>query len=221
MADRASPSPCRWLVWSSPDLASAGARRVPCDLWCTVIASKSPMGTRLQGPRGSASDHGHPQGQDATAPKPKPASPWPAEACSLPGAVGEATGHKPQCSQAPCSWQHISSTACSISSSFYLYRREKISCSYSCICFVSQLVLTARALKQSWPLATSPPSPPLIKDDKLLRPLSDPSSSDPYCTQLRVPSWPVNSRTCFNQPHTNEWMHSDFAGVQASKHELA
>lgn len=221
MADRASPSPCRWLVWSSPDLASAGARRVPCDLWCTVIASKSPMGTRLQGPGGSASDHGHPQGQDATAPKPKPASPWPAEACSLPGAVGEATGHKPQCSQAPCSWQHISSTACSISSSFYLYRREKISCSYSCICFVSQLVLTARALKQSWPLATSPPSPPLIKDDKLLRPLSDPSSSDPYCTQLRVPSWPVNSRTCFNQPHTNEWMHSDFAGVQASKHELA
>ena len=98
------------------------------------------------GPRGSASDHG----QDATAPKPKPASPGPAEACSPPGAVDEETGHKPQCSQAPCSWQHISSTACSISPSFYLYRREKISCSYSCICFVSpKLVLTTRALKQS------------------------------------------------------------------------
>ena len=218
MADTASPSPYRWLVWFSPDLASAGAQRVPCDLWCTIIACKSPMCTRLQGPRGSASDHG----QDATAPKPKPASPGPAEACSPPGAVDEETGHKLQCSQAPCSWQHISSTACSISPSFYLYRREKISCSYSCICFVSpKLVLTTRALKQSWHLATSPPSPPLIKADKRLWPLSDPSSSDPYCTQLRVPSWPMNSRTCFNQPHTNEWMHSDFAGVQASKHEIA
>lgn len=113
---------------------------------------QSPMCTRLQGPRGSASDRVilRPGCYSSQA---KASFSWACEACSPPGAVDEETGHKPQCSGLPVPGSIF---LCSL---FYIPQAlpgEKISCSYSCICFVSpNWFLYTRALKQSWPL-TSP-----------------------------------------------------------------